>query len=242
MSWGSMVIWLVRRAHRSAAAPCSHTPHSAASKAGSPWASSAASIPASTSPLPPRASPGLPVGFCTSRPSGAATSVPAPLSTATQPNRRAQRRAAAGRSACTAATVVSSSRAISPGWGVSRVSGGRQGAAPSSPAARAFRASASSTAPRQGAPGPSSAASTWPAVGPSPGPASSTAGDSAKRRRTAAASAARMPPSGSVRQGRAQHSGVRASVSAITGSTPARYTSPAPVRSAPSQHSAAAPR
>ena len=71
---------------------------------------------------------------------------------------------------------------------------------------------------------------------------SRTAGFSVKRWRTAAASAARIPPSASVRQGRAQHSGVRVSTNWITGSTLARYTSPAPVRSAPSTQRAAAPR
>ena len=242
ISCGSIVSWLVRAAQRSAAAPCSHTAQAAASKGANPWASRAASIPASTSPLPPRARPEFPVGLCSISRPGAAISVPEPFSTATQPYRSASSCAAAGRSVWICATLHLSRRAASPGCGVSTVLVGKSGNCPSSPAASAFRASASSTAAFHLASAVRRAFKIRAALGPSPGPASRTAGFSVKRWRTAAASAARIPPSASVRQGRAQHSGVRVSTNWITGSTLARYTSPAPVRSAPSTQRAAAPR
>ena len=51
-----------------------------------------------------------------------------------------------------------------------------------------------------------------------------------------------MPPSAPAMQGHRQHSGVRATAAANTGSTLASVTMPAPVRSAPSTASSAAPR
>src|SRR5699024_2326012 len=114
------------------------------------------------------------------------------------------------------------------------------GSLPGVPAASALSASASSTAARQGA--HNKTGSSRLALPPNPGPASNTAGLSANCRRAASASSVVIPPSGAVWQGRAQHSGVRVSTSCSTGSTAARYTSPAPQRSAPSQQRAAAPR
>ena len=132
------------------------------------------------------------------------------------------------------------SRAASPGWGVRIVFAGRSPLY--FPAASAFSASASSTAPAHGAFLPSRALQTSAALSPNPGPASKTVCLSANQRRSASASCGWMPPLAAVRQPQAQHSGVRESTSWITGSTLARYTSPAPPRKAPSVQSAAAPR
>ena len=204
-----MVASLRRRAQRSAAAPCSHTAQQAASCGVSPCARSAASIPASTSPLPPRASPGLPVALRNRAPSGVAMRVPAPFRTTVQPYFSARCTAALSRSACTCAVDRPSSRAASPGWGVSTAKGGTLPR--TCPAASAFSASASSTMPCQS---PfSSSLTTAPAPSPSPGPASSTGCLSASQSRSAAASLGWIQPSAPVRQPQAQHSGVRVSTS-----------------------------
>ncbi len=101
------------------------------------------------------------------------------------------------------------------------------------PAASAFSASASSTAPAHGAFLPSRALQTSAALSPTPArPAKQRAcpRTSGTARRRPAGGCPRWPPCGS----RGAAFGVRESTSWITGSTLARYTSPAPPRKAPS--------
>ena len=206
----------------------------------SPAASSPAVSPARISPLPPRASPAL-LGWRYAK-----APRPARQSTCRCPLERrrsdrflpAAKRPAPGRLVhrprCSP-VVARPRRGGASGW-YFPAKGSR-----SLPAASAFSASASSTAPAHDGFLPSRARQTSPAPPPSPA-------RPAERRvfRQTSCAVRRRPgvdaPPAAVRQPQAQHSGVRASTICTTGSTLARYTSPAPPRNAPSAHRAAAPR
>ena len=152
------------------------------------------------------------------------------------------------RSAWTASTESPVSRDISPGWGVriSSLAGRGSSSPPFMRLAAAFRPSASSTAlPEKPVSSfftsvrvSAARALLW-ARYPSPGPMRRTV---AFCRRMRGMLWGEMPPSAPGSQGQRQHSGRRAATAAITGSTLASVTMPAPVRRAPSTVSAAAPR
>ena len=188
------------------------------------------------------------MGFTHTRPSGLATTVRAPFSTTTAFHALAYRRAMPARSLASAAAERPVRRAISPGCGVTTNSpaGCGKGLPSASSWAAAFRPSASNTA-APAKPGSSCCTSVRVsvaraalcAVPPRPGPSSNTV---AFCRRSSGTFSGAIPPCAPSLQGHRQHSGRRVTAALTTGSTLARVTIPAPVRSAPSAASSAAPR
>ena len=122
--------------------------------------------------------------------------MPAPLSTHTPPNRSRIAAAAANRSACTSPVDTPSSRAASPGWGVSTQSS-RRGADRPAPA-RWLSASASTTRSPDRQPSAFANIRSPHSSRPSPGPTATTVARPASASNDASSSTPRLMTSGRI--------------------------------------------
>src|SRR5438034_96315 len=154
--------------------------------------------PDNTSPVPPVAMPGLPVGFTAARPSARATIVRWPFKSTTAPVSIANARAVSSLRRCTSEALDDTSRAISPGWGVTTVGAERRSAslAPFSRAdgARAFKPSASTSSGVGHRRTSSRTNDRVPASWPRPGPRTTASRSLARARARVTAASSRAPP------------------------------------------------
>lgn len=137
-------------ATRSAAWPCRNTPSASASNGSSFAAISAPTIPDSASPIPGVAIPGFPLELIVTLPFASATTECAPFSSTLAPVSFASFVAAPIRLVLTSAALEPSSRAISPGCGVSTSGPAALAAFAGPSAASAFNPSASISIGRAG--------------------------------------------------------------------------------------------
>ena len=140
----------IRFATRSAAWPCRNTPSASASNGSILAAISAPTIPESASPIPGVAIPGLPLELTVTLPLASATTERAPFSSTLAPVSLASFVATPIRFVLISAALEPSSRAISPGCGVSTIGPAAPAAFAGPSAARAFNPSASISIGRVG--------------------------------------------------------------------------------------------